>query len=136
MRTYMADVLLRDSDMMSMRNSLELRVPFIDRPLIEWLWRRPPVWMTRKRPKSALAEAAADVLRQACKAQERGFTMPFSVWMRSDLRHSLRTLSPPGASAERPFFDRLGAVDLARFSSGATDRECRDCGASPCSSPL
>jgi asparagine synthase (glutamine-hydrolysing) len=32
LRTYMADVLLRDSDVMSMRHSLELRVPFIDRP--------------------------------------------------------------------------------------------------------
>ncbi|HEY1763631.1 MAG TPA: asparagine synthase (glutamine-hydrolyzing), partial [Opitutaceae bacterium] len=41
LRTYMADVLLRDSDVMSMSQSIELRVPFVDRPLIEWLWRQP-----------------------------------------------------------------------------------------------
>jgi len=41
LRTYMADLLLRDSDVMSMRHSLELRVPLVDRPLIEWLWRQP-----------------------------------------------------------------------------------------------
>ena len=42
MRTYMSDVLLRDSDVMSMRHSLELRVPFVDRPLVEWLSRAGP----------------------------------------------------------------------------------------------
>ena len=63
LRTYMADLLLRDSDVMSMRHSLELRVPFVDRPLIEWLWRQPTDFKyTPAHPKDALAEAAADML--------------------------------------------------------------------------
>src|ERR1019366_6405798 len=61
LRTYMADVLLRDSDIMSMRHSLELRVPFIDRKLIEWLWRQPAQFKgDPKRPKSALVDATLD----------------------------------------------------------------------------
>lgn len=88
LRTYMADVLLRDSDVMSMRNSLELRVPFVDRPLIEWLWRQPTDFKyTPRAPKSALAEAVRDVLPAgAMQRQKRGFTLPFGVWMKRELR--------------------------------------------------
>ena len=87
-RTYMADVLLRDSDVMSMRHSLELRVPLVDRPLFEWLWRQPAAWRdTPGHPKSALAEAVADVLPSGMSSRrKRGFSLPFPVWMRRELR--------------------------------------------------
>jgi asparagine synthase (glutamine-hydrolysing) len=87
-RTYMADVLLRDSDFMSMRNSIELRVPFVDRPLIEWLWRQPDRFKDdRRHPKAALAEATADLLPPGLlQRKKRGFTLPFSIWMRRELR--------------------------------------------------
>ena len=126
MRTYMADVLLRDSDMMSMRNSLELRVPFIDRPLIEWLWRQPSgVWDDRKRPKSALAEAAADVLPPGmARRKKRGFTMPFSVWMRSDLRPFLEDTFSAGSVGQSGLFSTASVQSIWRgFSSGSDDRE-------------
>ncbi len=88
LRTYMADVLLRDSDVMSMRHSLELRVPFVDRPLIEWLWRQPSAFKdTPRHPKDALAEATADILPPALRSRRKhGFTLPFAVWMKGDLR--------------------------------------------------
>lgn len=88
MRTYMADVLLRDSDVMSMRHSLELRVPFVDRPLLEWLWRQPASFKdTPAQPKSALAEALRDVLPPAiAQRKKRGFTLPFALWMRGPLK--------------------------------------------------
>ena len=88
LRTYMTDVLLRDSDAMSMRHSLELRVPFVDRPLIEWLWRQPAEFKsTPAHPKSALAAAVGDLLPPGLADRpKRGFTMPFAVWMKRDLR--------------------------------------------------
>src|SRR5580658_430606 len=97
MRTYMADVLLRDSDVMSMRHSLELRVPFVDRPLIEWFWQQPARLKDDKRhPKSILAEACADVLPPGIRnRKKRGFTLPFPIWMRKDLRPFIEdTFSP------------------------------------------
>ena len=39
---YMKNVLLRDTDAVSMANSLEVRVPFLDQPLVEWVLRLPP----------------------------------------------------------------------------------------------
>ena len=88
LQTYMADVLLRDGDTMSMRHSLELRVPFVDRPLIEWLWRQPSAWRdTPETPKSALAAAMADLLPPRLAGRpKRGFTLPMDRWIRRELR--------------------------------------------------
>ena len=98
MRTYMADLLLRDSDVMSMRHSLELRVPFVDRPLVEWLRRQPAEFrFTPGAPKSALAEAVRDVLPpDIFNRAKRGFSLPFGLWMKRDLRPFLdETFSGP-----------------------------------------
>ena len=85
LRTYMADVLLRDSDVMSMQHSLELRVPFIDRPLIEWLWHQPA--KSERKTKSALFDAVADLLPgEYSRRQKQGFTLPFPIWMRGELK--------------------------------------------------
>ncbi len=88
LRTYMADVLLRDSDVMSMAHSLELRVPFVDRPLIEWLWHQPTAFkFDPRQPKSVLHAAAYDVLPPGLAARrKRGFTLPFPLWMRREFR--------------------------------------------------
>jgi hypothetical protein len=84
----MADLLLRDSDVMSMRHSLELRVPFVDRPLVEWLWRQPPALKFGVPvEKNALRRALADLLPPALLSRpKRGFSLPFPVWMRRELR--------------------------------------------------
>ncbi len=111
LRTYMADLLLRDSDVMSMRHSLELRVPFVDRPLIEWLWRQPLAYrFTPRRPKKALADALRDILPPALQnRRKQGFTLPIALWMRRELRPFLdETFSE--ASIGRSSFFRPEAV--------------------------
>jgi asparagine synthase (glutamine-hydrolysing) len=126
MRTYMADVLLRDSDVMSMRHSLELRVPFVDRPLFEWLWRQPARFKDHpRRPKLALAEAASDILpRGLMSRRKRGFTLPFPIWMRKNLRPFLADTFC-GASIESSGFLSAGPVRAlwTRFDKGGEDRE-------------
>ncbi len=125
-RTYMADVLLRDSDVMSMRHSLELRVPFVDRPLFEWLWRQPASFKDgQDRPKTALAEAAADVLPpETLLRKKQGFSLPFPVWMRQELRPFLdETFST--ASVARSNLFAPGAVQdrWKHFLAGRDTRE-------------
>jgi asparagine synthase (glutamine-hydrolysing) len=108
LRTYMADVLLRDSDVMSMAHSLELRVPFVDRPLLEWLWNQPDRFKDdgSLAPKSALAEAARDVLPPAVVARrKRGFTLPFPLWMRGPLRPFLDETFSETSVARIGFFN-------------------------------
>lgn len=111
LRGYMADVLLRDSDVMSMRHSLELRVPLVDRPLLEWLWRQPAhLRHDPRQPKSALAGALRDLLPpEVTERPKRGFSMPFDAWMRRELRPFLEeTFST--ASVERAGFLAPAAV--------------------------
>jgi asparagine synthase (glutamine-hydrolysing) len=126
MRTYMADVLLRDSDVMSMRHSIELRVPYLDRPLVEWLWRQPASLKDdRRSPKSALREAAADILPSGLlKRRKRGFTFPFPIWMRSDLRPFLEDTLSPASIAKSGYFSAGPINSLWRaFTSGRNDAD-------------
>ena len=126
LRTYMADVLLRDSDVMSMRHSLELRVPFVDRPLIEWLWRQPTRFKHDLRhPKSALADATADLLPPGLlRRKKRGFTLPFGVWMRNDLRPFLEDTFSPESAGQSGLFstDQVRAL-WTSFAAGGGDRD-------------
>lgn len=110
LRTYMADVLLRDSDVMSMWHSLELRVPFVDRPLIEWFWRQPARFKTGgARPKAALAEAIKDLLPPgALERPKRGFTLPFAIWMRGPLRAFLDDVFSAASIDRSGFFNTPG----------------------------
>ena len=97
LRTYMTNVLLRDSDVMSMSHSLELRVPFVDTRLLEWLWPQPDYFKRDPRaPKRALADAVADVVPLSIRQRpKQGFTLPFPLWMRKELRPFLdETFSP------------------------------------------
>ncbi|PTY04685.1 asparagine synthase (glutamine-hydrolyzing) [Opitutaceae bacterium EW11] len=106
-RTYMADVLLRDSDVMSMRHSLELRVPFVDRPLLEWFWHQPQRFKIHgTKPKAALAEAVADILPAgAAQRPKQGFTLPFALWMRGPLRPFLDETFAEASVARSGFFN-------------------------------
>lgn len=125
LRTYMADVLLRDSDAMSMRHSLELRVPFVDRPLLEWLWRQPSAWKhTPGRPKSALAEALSDVLPPSLQTRrKRGFTLPFALWMRRELRPWLEeTFSDASVKRTGLFQASAAQGQWKQFLHGSDDK--------------
>ena len=126
LRTYMADVLLRDSDVMSMRHSLELRVPFVDRPLIEWLWRQPSAFKgdpnNRKTP---LSDACADLLPPGLAGREkRGFSLPFALWMKRELRPFLDETFSNASIDRSQFFMREEVQSLWRgFVMGHDDRE-------------
>jgi len=88
MRTYMASTLLRDTDAASMARSLEVRVPLLDTPLVEFVGSLPDV--ARRRPgtqKALLVEALGDLLPPEILAQrKRTFTLPWEEWLRGPLR--------------------------------------------------
>jgi len=104
MRTYMASTLLRDTDTVSMARSLEVRVPLLDTPLVEFVGSLPDT--ARRRPgaqKALLAEALGDLLPQEILAQrKRTFTLPWEEWLRGPLRGRIEASfadpAPPLAS--------------------------------------
>ena len=107
LRGYMTDVLLRDSDVMSMRHSLELRVPFVDRPLVRWLANQPAEFKhTPAQPKSALADAVRDLLPpDLLTRKKRGFTLPYALWMRGPLKPFLEDTFSSASVARSGLFD-------------------------------
>lgn len=112
MRTYMADVLLRDSDVFSMANSIELRVPLVDRPLLEWLWPQPAAFKAPGgQSKQALREAVGDLLPPALLDRpKRGFALPFPVWMKSELAAFLDDVFSPSSLAACPWLEASSAA--------------------------
>jgi asparagine synthase (glutamine-hydrolysing) len=88
MRTYMASTLLRDTDAVSMAQSLEVRVPLLDTPLVEFVESLPDEarWRPGKQ-KALLAEAVGDLLPPEILGQrKRTFTLPWEEWLRGPLR--------------------------------------------------
>ena len=92
-RSYMANTLLRDTDAMSMAHSLEVRVPFLDHPLVEFVSRLPGrVKSAAGVPKSLLVEAMGDLLPgEVVSQRKRTFTLPWEHWLRGPLREELES---------------------------------------------
>jgi asparagine synthase (glutamine-hydrolysing) len=103
LRTYMASTLLRDTDAVSMARSLEVRVPLLDTPLVEFVCALPET--ARRKPgvqKALLVEALGDLLPSEITAQKkRTFTLPWEQWLRGPLKSRLESsfASPPARLA-------------------------------------
>jgi len=87
-RTYMHDVLLRDTDQMSMSHALEVRVPLLDHQLVELVTSLPDAHkVSNDTPKSLLVDSLGSLLpREIVDRPKQGFTLPFDPWMRGPLR--------------------------------------------------
>jgi len=85
---YMRNTLLRDSDFMSMAHGLELRVPFLDRALVEACFSIPGnKKLQGASPKSLLlASLGVELPREVVNRPKRGFTLPFERWLRSEMQ--------------------------------------------------
>src|SRR5262249_12147586 len=123
MRTYMASTLLRDTDAVSMARSLEVRVPLLDTPVVEFVQTLPELARQKAhRPKALLVEAVGDLLPPSTLAgPKRTFTLPFAAWLRDPLQPRLAASFAEPAPALAPFLrkDAMRAVSGA-FSSGKT----------------
>jgi asparagine synthase (glutamine-hydrolysing) len=92
-RFYLGNMLLRDGDVFGMANSLEIRVPLLDRDLVEWVYRLPgEILLPPGSPSKPL-------LRQACAEffigkigvqSKRGFTLPLAKWMQGPLEEMVK----------------------------------------------
>lgn len=84
---YMRRMLLRDADQMSMAVSLEMRVPFLDHELVEYVLGLPAA-VKKRYPgvKGLLVEACRDLLPASVYDRPKaGFVLPMKQWMRGPL---------------------------------------------------
>jgi asparagine synthase (glutamine-hydrolysing) len=122
-KTYLADDLMLLLDRMTMIHSLEGRVPFLHRPLMELAMGIPG---SLKAPggqrKGLLRSLAADLLPAPLLDQpKRGFNSPVSQWIRGSFGEQVVGLLTEGRSLARPWWNRraLEAFVRSRAARGA-----------------
>ena len=123
---YMTNTLLRDTDAMSMAHSLEVRVPFVDTRVVDYVLSLPGEWKAPSRvgPKPLLADAVADLLpREFFNRPKMGFTLPFEKWLQGSLRGEVGSVlespeygmnAPAVRDVWRRFLEKPRAVGWSR----------------------
>ncbi len=116
------DILLK-ADRMSMANSLELRVPFLDKEVFKVASTLPTrLRCNRKNTKYAMRKAAVRHLPEATAEKKKlGFPVPTRVWLRDEKYYNVVKKKFKGKTAEK-FFDTDKIVNwLDRHYNGKED---------------
>ena len=93
METYLPDDELRKADRLSMWHSLEVRVPFLDHKLAEFVATIPSnLKLKGWEKKHVLIESLKGILPESIlRRRKQGFSIPLDQWLRGPLRDLLRS---------------------------------------------
>ena len=92
LKTYLVGDINTKVDRASMANSLEVREPLMDHPLVEWLATLPPDLKMRKGEGKYLLKKAMEPLlpSDVLYRPKMGFAVPLASWFRGPLRERVR----------------------------------------------
>ncbi len=111
MSTYMQNVLLRDADQMSMAHALEVRVPFLDHELIEFILSVPDTLKYPHTPKKLLVDSFPEFLPDyIVNRPKMGFVLPWKEWLKNELFQFANDRLM--ALGKRPYFDSVAVNTL------------------------
>lgn len=124
-KVWLADDLLLKADKMTMANSLELRVPFLDHKLVEFAATLPEdrklngasgKYLLRRAMRSALPKLIL-------KRPKKGFPVPTERWLRGQLKDFAREALLGGDSACGLYLDRKAIQQIvSEHEQGRADR--------------
>ncbi len=109
-KIFMPSLNLTYNDKMSMASSVEVRVPFLDRELAEFVaWNIPPRMklkgMLRPTTKYIFRKAMRDILPPEVLQQPKaGFAAPVDYWLAHDLKEMVNDLLSPAQLSKRDLF--------------------------------
>jgi asparagine synthase (glutamine-hydrolysing) len=103
---YTQSVLLKDADQMSMAVSLEIREPFFDHDLVEYVLNVPDEIKQPVFPKKLLIDSLGGLLPdEIVFRKKQGFVLPYDIWLRTELRPfctgSMKSLAARGYFSEK-----------------------------------
>ncbi len=126
-KTWLPDDLLVKADKMTMANSLELRVPFLDHKVLEFAASLPADMKVRRLTTKFLAKEAlrGRVPREIVRRRKAGFPIPYETWLQKDLHSWFRDLLLDPHTIGRGYFQRNAVEKLltANQQSGAYSKE-------------
>ena len=108
LRLWLPDDLLLVGDKMSMAESVEMRVPFLDPALVDLVESLPSDYKIRRGRRKAVEKAAVEAVlpREIVHRKERGFITPVDRWLRGEMQGYARELLMDPGSRCMPLFQR------------------------------
>jgi len=118
-KAYLPNDLLIKADRMTMANSIELRVPFLDHRVLEFAARLPRNqkvrgWGMKYLLKKALAK---HVPKEILDRRKVGFPNPAASWLRDDLKDMVNDILLDSRSISRGYFRKEGIEDLIQSNA-------------------
>lgn len=106
-KSWLPDDLLVKADKMTMANSIELRVPFLDHKVLEFAASLPPQFKLHRFTTKHIAKRALSSLvpREILSRKKAGFPVPYESWMRTDLKPWLHDLLLDRTTVNRGYFN-------------------------------
>lgn len=120
-KSWLPDDLLLKADKMTMANSVELRVPFLDHKVLEFAASLPTNFKVRGWTTKYLAKRALSgrVLKEILSRPKTGFPVPYESWIRNEFSGWVRDVLLDRKTTNRGYFRRKAIEDLletnARF---------------------
>jgi asparagine synthase (glutamine-hydrolysing) len=113
-KVWLAEDLLLKADKMTMATAVELRVPFLDHKLVEYIAGLPDnVKVRGNQGKWILRQAVGSVLPPSILHRtKKGFPIPAEAWFRFELRDFVRDMLLGPGSACSEFFDRQAIEEI------------------------
>lgn len=110
-KSYLQNVLLRDADQMSMAVALEVREPFLDKHLVQFVLSLKDETKMPVSPKKLLVDSLGDLLpKEIVNRPKMGFTLPWQHWLKSELSsfvdHQLSELN------SKSLFEKGSVIEL------------------------
>jgi asparagine synthase (glutamine-hydrolysing) len=107
-KTWLVDDLLLKADKMTMANSLELRVPFLDHKILEFAASLPGKYKVHGfTTKYILKRVLSNrVPQEILNRKKVGFPVPYNAWLRTDLKDWIRDLLLDRETLQRGYFNR------------------------------
>ncbi|MBI4621319.1 MAG: asparagine synthase (glutamine-hydrolyzing) [Desulfobacterales bacterium] len=127
MRTSLPDDMLTKVDRMSMAHGLEVRVPFLDRRLVEFAFSLPPSWLVSPLPvegKRLLRKFAEPLLPAGILGRpKQGFVVPLNAWLRNAFLPLFDELCADGSTRIFHYLNRTVIQDIRNRPLAEQPRE-------------
>ena len=107
-KTWLAHDLLLKADKMTMANSIELRVPFLDHRVMEFAASLPGSYKVHGFKTKYIAKKTLSdrVPREIVERKKAGFPVPYASWLRTTMANWVREVLLDRTALDRGYFDK------------------------------